>query len=1248
MGGEACNGGGDGGKTRVLDGGTPPLGSPGGSTQSEADDIDGALYDETQPMEEAETQLVDEVAVEEEDGDEEKEEEEERGVAADWTETQLGSGEDGGGDDGDQVNTQLQVENGDKGDDDSGTEDNGGSWTPTQLDDVVNNAVGDMIETQLVEGSEEEDEEDGGVHGGDEQDVADWGKTQLVEYSGEDRCDVESSDDGDEQDVTEWGETQLAEHFDEDEASDGTLVLSDDEILSGDEKDVKSGMDRGDVKLAAEGSIEGLNGRVEKHGDDKNLVDSDASTDEEGDTGSGHHQMKLPSVRVASVRTCGISEARDTRSVNDMQQEKQKVSSSAIHPVPKVVDESTLCITSTSFGIDNDSRGYVQNHDNDGTKSRDKCSTVKKLFADTTAGESKNVCLAQLSYIGSQEPGDLSQENAFDVVDRLISINGGLSSQETTPNKLKTAKPRVSNKRGTLMLAEKVGVGLGRRSNGKAEIFEWVDSREDDGGGEFFSKNKDILLHKPAGRGKPKSHSTMAKKSSTKISWGENKIGETKNKRDSIPGRFETLPLSDSRLLKSDVKSKRVCGKMTKKNLFKDFDILSNAKSVEEQENADVASHDVGPDTQMAVEAMEALLQCSPAKTQSLLDRNKRVEKSKIAKSHSKNDPSQITSNILEGVTTRSKRRKVTEFNTKPQKERLGGSKMQENSEFIVKMKQKKTKSVPEKGKASNKVINENKYHGTPVAHRTRHCGKNGLSEFAELSSNKHSRRGMKLTGSSSTIGEVQNNLITNNPENPLISESTTKSGLSCFEKERTEHTCANNDQNVQQSQDGSTQHTSANNVQTFEAHRAESTTDLACRDPPSHPKQRRTPTKMVHSKTTTGANHENEIPPEVASPSKKRRIFVRSVTDLLKYAKREPPNGRSSSLLSNIIEKLLAASPVLNSSVRDVRKTSPDFSRSAQRLKESSHVEDTSTSPKINAQVPDCAMKTPSKLVNELSPTFSPVNPSKASSRSLSKSSIARELLKLDPQCALSNQQRKDSRRRKDMATVSILLSHHLDDDVIKRQKKIMARLGVCEAFSMVDATHFVADSFYRTKNMLEAITLGKPVVTSMWLENCGQAGSFIDERNYILRDAKKEKELGFSMPISLASSCKHPLLLGKRVLVTSNVKPSQMVVTGLVKASSGQPLERVGRSIVKGKEVPDDLLVISCEEDYQTCAPLLERGASVFSVEFLLNGIVIQKLEYDRHRLFADRVKQTRTSRWLKDTDQDRFVPVPKRPRC
>lgn len=90
----------------------------------------------------------------------------------------------------------------------------------------------------------------------------------------------------------------------------------------------------------------------------------------------------------------------------------------------------------------------------------------------------------------------------------------------------------------------------------------------------------------------------------------------------------------------------------------------------------------------------------------------------------------------------------------------------------------------------------------------------------------------------------------------------------------------------------------------------------------------------------------------------------------------------------------------------------------------------------------------------------------------------------------------------------------------------KILTRLGASLASSMSDATHFVTDEFVRTRNILEAIAFGKPVVTHLWLESCAQACCLIDEKNYILRDAKKEREFGFSMPISLARASQHPLL--------------------------------------------------------------------------------------------------------------------------
>ncbi|CAM0958376.1 unnamed protein product [Alopecurus aequalis] len=1056
--------------------------------------------------------------------------------------------------------------------------------------------VGVAGETLLVEDSEEdvagrtqavEEEEDGGGTteeegeeddgGTTEDEASDWARTQLVE-----ECEAEGGGDG-----KDSVETQLVEECQEEERVDdsgddeeeGAIDWGMTQLVEGSEEDDgdDEGSDGTQVQSDDEGQQDDDDRDVEENDDTANLGDSDASTDEEGGT------------------------AREASKMKSSEQGKTKAISNATFPLTEI------------------------SHDKDGSKSKGRCSTAKKLFADAAVevSESKSRRFSGLSYLNSQEPGDLSQANALEVVEGLI-FNGGLSSQEPSPKKLVKAKPPVSIKMGTLRLAEKVDHC--RSSSEKPAAFAWVDSQEDDGGGDFFSKNKDILLQQPTG--KRKSKVPRPKKCSTKISPADNKTRGCKRRTDSdIHGKIETLPSSDSRLLKSEVKSKRTSGKRSKKNLLSNLDGISNAKPIErQQEKVSVNLHDVGQDTQMAVEAIEALAQSSPAENLTAEDeppvnRDLRVG-SEVGKSQLKNGSARKrTSSIQEGVMTRSKRIKVTELNQEPQKERHRGTQVQENSEDrATKTKRKLAKPIQQKNKVV-KIVDGNKYATTPVARRTRHTGRNILSEYSELCSNKHSKKGINLTGDSSTIGEVRNKHIG---------------------KESAEHTCANNAQNLQQNSDASIQRT-PNVAQNVEPVRDEPTTDVSHREPSSHPKHRRTPTAMLKAKAPAVAQTatDHEIQPEVKRSPKKRRVFIRS-SELLTYARREHASCRSTSMLSSIIAQSSAVSPILNSSSRVNSKTS-GFSSSDRREKEPSGVKDASNSPRINSPIQKSPLKTPSKVVNKLSPTFSPLNPSKPSNRSLSKPSVARELLDLDPENTLSSRQRKES-RRKDMASASVLFSHHLDEDVIKRQKKILARLGVREAFSVSDATHFVADGFFRTKNMLEAIALGKLIVTSMWLESCGEAGCFVNDKKYILRDAKKEKEIGFSMPVSLASACKHPLLLGKRVFVTQNVKPSRQVLTSLVSASSGQPLERIGRSISKAREAPDDLLVISCEEDYETCVALLEKGASVFEAELILNGIVTQKLEYERHRLFSDRMRQTRSTRWLKDDARGRFMPVSK----
>ncbi|XP_010488161.1 PREDICTED: uncharacterized protein LOC104766044 [Camelina sativa] len=226
-----------------------------------------------------------------------------------------------------------------------------------------------------------------------------------------------------------------------------------------------------------------------------------------------------------------------------------------------------------------------------------------------------------------------------------------------------------------------------------------------------------------------------------------------------------------------------------------------------------------------------------------------------------------------------------------------------------------------------------------------------------------------------------------------------------------------------------------------------------------------------------------------------------------------------------------------------------------------------------------------------------------------------------------------KSTRKRRDLGSVCVLFSQHLDEDLTKHLKKILARFDISEASSMNEATHFIADNFTRTRNMLEAIVSGKPVVTTQWLESINQVNIYVDEDPYILRDIKKEREFSFNMVVSLARARQLPLLQGRRVFITPNTKPGLNTITTLVKAIHGLPLQRLGRSTLSKDKVPENLLVLSCEEDRAICIPFLERGTEVYSLELILNGIVTQRLEYERYRLFTENVRRTRSTIWIKD---------------
>ncbi|BBN00447.1 hypothetical protein MPTK1_1g29270 [Marchantia polymorpha subsp. ruderalis] len=219
----------------------------------------------------------------------------------------------------------------------------------------------------------------------------------------------------------------------------------------------------------------------------------------------------------------------------------------------------------------------------------------------------------------------------------------------------------------------------------------------------------------------------------------------------------------------------------------------------------------------------------------------------------------------------------------------------------------------------------------------------------------------------------------------------------------------------------------------------------------------------------------------------------------------------------------------------------------------------------------------------------------------------------------ASTTSSKEDSKRRKGEAiSTCVLFSHGLADDVGKQQRKIVKKLGGRVTTSAAECTHFVADKFVRTGNMLEAMAAGKPVITAEWLDNCLEAQGFVNEQAYILKDTRKEDEMGFCMVSTLNAAQQRPLLQDIRVYITPGTSPGPEALARIVKAAGGQVVDEYIGPAPDGVRESDYCLVLSSEEELETCSPLLEQGAKVFTPELLLSGVMCHKLDFSNDQLF------------------------------
>ncbi|XP_068425951.1 mediator of DNA damage checkpoint protein 1 isoform X2 [Clinocottus analis] len=178
---------------------------------------------------------------------------------------------------------------------------------------------------------------------------------------------------------------------------------------------------------------------------------------------------------------------------------------------------------------------------------------------------------------------------------------------------------------------------------------------------------------------------------------------------------------------------------------------------------------------------------------------------------------------------------------------------------------------------------------------------------------------------------------------------------------------------------------------------------------------------------------------------------------------------------------------------------------------------------------------------------------------------------------------------------------------------ERVLACLGGSMAKGVADMNFLVTDKVRRTVKFLCAVAKGVPIVNTHWLDESGKAGSFLSPNAFVVKDPEQEKKFNFCLQESLRIASSQSLLQDYEIHVTKSVKPEPVHMKDIISSSGATFLPKMPSSH-KPRTV-----VISCEEDWLLCGPALSASLPVVTAEFILTGILRQKLDLQAHKLSA-----------------------------
>ena len=193
----------------------------------------------------------------------------------------------------------------------------------------------------------------------------------------------------------------------------------------------------------------------------------------------------------------------------------------------------------------------------------------------------------------------------------------------------------------------------------------------------------------------------------------------------------------------------------------------------------------------------------------------------------------------------------------------------------------------------------------------------------------------------------------------------------------------------------------------------------------------------------------------------------------------------------------------------------------------------------------------------------------------------------------------------------VKVLVSSALAAKDVEATTTAIKKLGGEVTTSTRDFTHFLtAKPLGRSKNVLCALMMGRPIVTETWVTASTRAGGFVDAGDHLCRDLAFERAQGFDMKATLENARDMCVFRQRRIHVIAPSKGAVAGKIGLI-VELASIANAAATETEAEKSAPDDVVIVAATgeksaPDERVSRRWRNKGYDLYDPEDVLRAIV------------------------------------------